>query len=157
MALILALLRIMCGSGYLSIWELIGYTRRRIRGRRAELLLVCLPPVAAGLLFRLGEAAFYSLLLYFGALYGWICGTARPRGTADPPALGSHRSADMRGGCEAAERCHRRRGGRSRIGAPAARGLPPPQYHGICRGQAHQLCGARACGSARSVRLHAHR
>ncbi len=52
----------------MSIWELIGYTRRRIRGRRAELLLVCLPPVAAGLLFRLGEAAFYSLLLYFGAM-----------------------------------------------------------------------------------------
>ena len=52
----------------MSIWELIGYTRRRICGRRAELLLVCLPPVAAGLLFRLGEAAFYSLLLYFGAM-----------------------------------------------------------------------------------------
>ena len=52
----------------MSIWELIGYTRRRIRGRRVELLLVCLPPVAAGLLFRLGEAAFYSLLLYFGAM-----------------------------------------------------------------------------------------
>ena len=52
----------------LSIWELIGYTRRLIRGRRAELLLVCLPPIAAGLLFRLGEAAFFSMLLYFGAM-----------------------------------------------------------------------------------------
>lgn len=52
----------------MSIWELIGYTRRRIRGRRAEILLACLPPIAAGLLFRLGEAAFYSMLLYFGAM-----------------------------------------------------------------------------------------
>ena len=52
----------------MSIFELIGYTRRRIRGRRAEILLICLPPIAAELVFRLGEAAFYSLLLYFGAL-----------------------------------------------------------------------------------------
>lgn len=52
----------------MRIWELIGYTRRRIRGRRAEILLACLPPIAAELLFRLGEAAFYSLLLYFGAM-----------------------------------------------------------------------------------------
>lgn len=51
-----------------SIWELTGYTRRRIRGRRAELLLACLPPLAACLLFRLGEAAAFSLLLYFGAM-----------------------------------------------------------------------------------------
>lgn len=52
----------------MSIWELIGYTRRRIKGKRAEILLVCLPPLASELLFRLGEAAFYSLLLYFGEI-----------------------------------------------------------------------------------------
>lgn len=52
----------------MKIWELIGYTRRKIKGRRAELLLICLPPAAAELFFRLAEAAFYSLLLYFGAM-----------------------------------------------------------------------------------------
>lgn len=52
----------------MSVWELISYTRQRIRGKRAELLFVCMPPIAAVLLFRLAEAAFYSILLYFGAL-----------------------------------------------------------------------------------------
>lgn len=48
--------------------ELIGYARKRVRGRRRELLLVCMIPIGADLFFRLAEAALYSLLLYFGAM-----------------------------------------------------------------------------------------
>lgn len=47
--------------------ELIGYSRRKIKGRRREVLLICLPPIFAELFFRISEAAIYSLMLYFGA------------------------------------------------------------------------------------------
>ncbi len=47
--------------------ELIGYSRRKIKHRRREVLLVCLPPLFAEIFFRLAEAALYSILLYFGA------------------------------------------------------------------------------------------
>ena len=52
----------------MKIWELMAYSRKKIKGRRLELLLVCLLPIGAMLLFRLAEAALYSLLLYFGAV-----------------------------------------------------------------------------------------
>ncbi|MCM1132081.1 MAG: hypothetical protein NC340_01280 [Ruminococcus flavefaciens] len=47
--------------------ELIGYSRRKIKGRRREVLLMCLPPICAEMFFRLAEATVYSLMLYFGA------------------------------------------------------------------------------------------
>lgn len=52
----------------MKIWELIAYSRRRIKGRRWAILLVCMLPLGAELVFRLAEAAFYSLLLYFGGM-----------------------------------------------------------------------------------------
>ncbi len=52
----------------MKAFELISYSRGNISGKRSRLLLVCLLPVGAELLFRLAEAAFYSLLLYFGAM-----------------------------------------------------------------------------------------
>lgn len=52
----------------MKIFELIAYSRGNIRGKRRSLLLACLLPFGAELLFRLAEAAFYSLLLYFGAM-----------------------------------------------------------------------------------------
>lgn len=48
-------------------FELIGYSRRKIKHRRREVLLVCLPPIFAEIFFRLAETALYSVLLYFGA------------------------------------------------------------------------------------------
>ena len=52
----------------MNILELTAYSRRRIKGRRREVLLVCLLPVGAELLFRLGELALYSFMLYFGII-----------------------------------------------------------------------------------------
>lgn len=46
--------------------ELIGYSRRKIKGRRREVLLICLTPIFAELFFRVMEAAVYSFMLYFG-------------------------------------------------------------------------------------------
>ncbi len=48
--------------------ELIGYSRKKIKGRRREVLFICLPPIFAELFFRLAEASVYSLMLYFGTL-----------------------------------------------------------------------------------------
>lgn len=47
--------------------ELIGYSRKKTKGRRREVFLICLPPIFAEIFFRLAEAAVYSLMLYFGA------------------------------------------------------------------------------------------
>lgn len=46
--------------------ELIGYSRRKIKGRRREVLFICTPPIFAEIFFRLAETAVYSLMLYFG-------------------------------------------------------------------------------------------
>ncbi len=48
--------------------ELIGYSRKKIKGRRREVLMICLPPIFAELFFRIAEAAVYSFMLYFGTL-----------------------------------------------------------------------------------------
>ena len=48
--------------------ELIGYSLKKVKGRRREVLMICLPPIIAGLFFRLAETAIYSLMLYFGLL-----------------------------------------------------------------------------------------
>lgn len=48
--------------------ELIGYSFKKIKGRRREVFLICLPPIFAELFFRLAETAVYSLMLYFGEL-----------------------------------------------------------------------------------------
>lgn len=45
--------------------DLIGYSAKLLKGRRADILLVCLLPLSTELLFRLAEASMYSLMLYF--------------------------------------------------------------------------------------------
>lgn len=52
----------------MKIRELSGYTEKMIRGRRWELLLLCLLPIGATLLLRSAEAAVYSLMLYLGTI-----------------------------------------------------------------------------------------
>ena len=46
--------------------ELIGYSRRLLKGRRTGTTAVCLLPAAAEICFRSAEAAVYCLLIYFG-------------------------------------------------------------------------------------------
>lgn len=46
--------------------ELLSYSRRLVKGRRSELLLICMIPVGTELFFRTAEAALYCLMLYFG-------------------------------------------------------------------------------------------
>ena len=50
----------------MSVRELIHYSRKLLRGRRAVTTLICLMPLAAEVFFRLAEAFFYSMLLYLG-------------------------------------------------------------------------------------------
>ena len=50
----------------MKAWELIGYSRRCLKGKRREIFLICSLPLGAELLFRALESAIYSLLLYFG-------------------------------------------------------------------------------------------
>lgn len=50
----------------MSTRELIGYSRKLIKGRRRELLLICMLPIGTEIFFRTAEAALYSLMLYFG-------------------------------------------------------------------------------------------
>lgn len=52
----------------MKVRELIAYSRRILKGRRRELLLVCILPVGAEIFFRLAEITVYSLLLWFGAV-----------------------------------------------------------------------------------------
>lgn len=47
--------------------ELIRYSRRKIKGKRREIFLICTPPIVAELFFRLAEASVYSIMLYLGA------------------------------------------------------------------------------------------
>ena len=50
----------------MSIRELIHYSRKLLKGRRTVTALICLMPLAVEVFFRLAEAFFYSMLLYFG-------------------------------------------------------------------------------------------
>ena len=50
----------------MSVRELIHYSRKLLRGRRTVTALICLMPLAVEVSFRLAEAFFYSMLLYFG-------------------------------------------------------------------------------------------
>lgn len=52
----------------MNIRELISFSGRLLKGRRAATMTVCLLPLAAELFFRFAEAAVYSLLLYFGQM-----------------------------------------------------------------------------------------
>lgn len=47
--------------------ELISYSRKKIKGRRREVFLICTPPLFAEIFFRLAEISVYSILLYYGA------------------------------------------------------------------------------------------
>lgn len=50
----------------MSVRELIRYSNRLLKGRRAVTALICFMPLAAEIFFRAVEACFYSILLYFG-------------------------------------------------------------------------------------------
>lgn len=52
----------------MNIRELISFSERLLKGKRAVTMTVCLMPLAAELFFRFAEAAIYSLLLYFGQM-----------------------------------------------------------------------------------------
>lgn len=52
----------------MKVRELIRYSNRLLRGRRAGTMMICILPLGAELFFRFAEAAVYSLLLYFGSL-----------------------------------------------------------------------------------------
>lgn len=54
------------GAAVMKIRSLIRYSSELLRGRGMRAVLVSLMPVSAELIFRLAEAASYSLLLYFG-------------------------------------------------------------------------------------------
>lgn len=48
--------------------ELIRYSRKIIKGRRREMLFICMIPAGGELFFLAAEAALYSVMLYFGAV-----------------------------------------------------------------------------------------
>lgn len=48
----------------MKAWELIGYSRQKIKGRRREAFFICILPLCADLFFRIAEAALYSIMLY---------------------------------------------------------------------------------------------
>lgn len=48
--------------------QLIRYSRQKIKGRRGEILLICLIPLGGEIFLLLGEAAIYCIMLYFGGL-----------------------------------------------------------------------------------------
>lgn len=52
----------------MNIRDLISFSGKILKGRRAVTMTVCLMPLAAELFFRFAEAAVYSLLLYFGQM-----------------------------------------------------------------------------------------
>ena len=52
----------------MKISELISFSGRLLKGRKAVTMTICLLPIAAELFFRCAEAAIYSLLLYFGQM-----------------------------------------------------------------------------------------
>ena len=52
----------------MKVRELIRYSNRLLKGRRAGTMMICILPIGADLFFRFAEAAVYSLLLYFGSL-----------------------------------------------------------------------------------------
>lgn len=54
------------GGAFMKIRKLIRYSDNLLKGRMTKAALVSLLPVSAELIFRLAEAAAYSLLLYFG-------------------------------------------------------------------------------------------
>lgn len=52
----------------MKAWELIGYSRQKIKGRRREAFFICILPLCADLFFRLAESALYSIMLYLGVM-----------------------------------------------------------------------------------------
>ena len=52
----------------MKVRELMRFSRKYLRGRRTAVLMVCMLPIGAGLIFRLAEAAIYSMLLYYGEM-----------------------------------------------------------------------------------------
>jgi len=52
----------------MKVRELIRYTKKLLKGRRAGTMMICILPLGAELFFRFAEAAVYSMLLYFGSI-----------------------------------------------------------------------------------------
>ena len=52
----------------MKAWELIGYSRQKIKGRRREAFFISILPLCADLFFRLAESALYSIMLYLGVM-----------------------------------------------------------------------------------------
>lgn len=50
----------------MKLRELTRYSAGLIKGRRCEILLLCLLPIGTALFLRTAEAALYSLMMYFG-------------------------------------------------------------------------------------------
>ncbi len=50
----------------MKVRELMRFSRKYLKGRRTAVLMICMLPIGAGLIFRLAEAAIYSMLLYYG-------------------------------------------------------------------------------------------
>ena len=50
----------------MKVRELMRFSRKYLKGKRTAVLIVCMLPLGAELIFRLAEAVIYSLLLYYG-------------------------------------------------------------------------------------------
>lgn len=51
----------------MKTFELLSYSRKKVKSRRREVFLICTPPIFAGLFLRIAEISLYSFLLYMGA------------------------------------------------------------------------------------------
>lgn len=52
----------------MKVRELMRFSRKYLKGRRTAVLMICILPFGAELIFRLAETAIYSLLLYYGEM-----------------------------------------------------------------------------------------
>ncbi len=52
----------------MKLKQITAFADRLLKGRRSAALLVCLMPLGTVLFFRLGEAAMYSIILYFSGM-----------------------------------------------------------------------------------------
>ncbi|MBR1591508.1 MAG: hypothetical protein IJ666_00640 [Ruminococcus sp.] len=50
----------------MKVRELMRFSRKYLSGRRTAVLMICMLPLGAELIFRLAEAVIYSMLLYYG-------------------------------------------------------------------------------------------
>lgn len=58
----------MKGQVVMKLRNIIGYSEKLLKGKRLNAMLISAAPPGAALFFRLGEAAVYSIMLYFGSI-----------------------------------------------------------------------------------------